>query len=284
MKALVLGVNGMAGHMIALQFVNAGHDVLGFARQAGMVREVETVVGDALGRESLIELVRRTKPDLLINCLGVLNHAAEVRQSEAVYVNSYLPHLLADLVGETGGCLVHLSTDCVYSGEDGPYTADRPANARSMYGRSKALGEPSGDAVLVVRTSIVGPDLHSDGIGLFNWFMRQSGVVRGYSRAWWNGVTTLQLASTLLELGDETRGLIHLVPEESISKLDLLRVFADIFPEAGVKVDVADTPFSNKVLVPNSSLSTGIPDYQAMVRSLRSWIEAHRSLYTHYRL
>lgn len=169
---LILGVNGMAGHVIAQYLLEQGHTVYGFARQESSV--CETMIGDATIKEDVRQALQAHPYDYVVNAIGVLNNFVDEHPADGIYLNSVLPHFLAEELADTKTKLIHISTDCVFEGDKGRYSEmDRP-NAISYYGRSKALGEVIDDRNLTIRTSIIGPELKKDGIGLFHWFMRQN--------------------------------------------------------------------------------------------------------------
>lgn len=284
MKFLVLGCNGMAGHMLTLYLKEQGHDVTGFARKASS--RGKTIVGDIGDRKLLRETISAGYFDTLINCVGILNQRAEEHKSEAVYINSYLPHYLADITQNVKTQVIQMSTDCVFSGDKGGYCEYDLKDGKSFYDRTKALGEIDDDKNLTIRSSIVGPDQNPNGIGLLNWFMRQTDEISGYERVIWTGQTTLQYAKTV-EAAAKLRihGIYNLVPEASISKYDLLRLFNKYLR-------------NNKITIrPNSSLRLDkslkrtwfgfdydIPDYEEMVSEMADWIRLHKQMYPHYQI
>ena len=244
MKFLVIGCNGMAGHMISLYLKEQGHHVIGFARQRS--RFVDTIIGDAVDFELLKNFVLRGGYDAVINCIGLLNQYAESNHPMAVLLNSYLPHYLAKITENTDIQVIHMSTDCVFSGEKGKYTEQSLPDGRLFYDRSKAIGELNDNKNITLRNSIVGPDIKERGIGLLNWFMRQKESVDGFTGAIWSGQTTLQLAKTIeVASRSKAHGLYHMVPDDSISKYELLKLFnkylrrepIEIFPIDGVAKD-----------------------------------------------
>ena len=284
MRFLVLGCNGMAGHMISLYLKEKGHSVMGLARSKSEL--VDSVAGDASNPELLRNLIGIDQYDSIINCIGILNQFAEKDKAGAVYLNSYLSHYLAKLTEGTDTQVIHMSTDCVFSGERGEYTEGDLRDGTTFYDRSKALGELDDDKNLTLRNSIVGPDIKKDGIGLMNWFLQQHGTVNGYTKAIWTGQTTLQLAKTMETAAKEkVHGLYNMVPDNSISKFDLLKLFNQYLRKDKVKI----IPVSN--IVADKSLKRThwdfaykIPDYEKMVAELAEWMKVHRQLYPHYEL
>ena len=131
MKVLVLGCNGMAGHMISLYFAEKGHDVLGFDRSKSNL--VKSIAGDAFNTSALKDIIENGKFDSIINCIGILNQAAEDNKSLATFLNSYFPHFLAEVTEKTDTQVIHMSTDCVFSGKRGAYTEnDFPKYSRNF--------------------------------------------------------------------------------------------------------------------------------------------------------
>lgn len=284
MRFLVLGCNGMAGHMVSVYLKEAGHDVLGFARKRSPY--VESVAGDARDAALLSGLIRDGGFDSVVNCIGILNQAAERDKELAVYLNAYLPHFLAGVTEGTRTQVIQMSTDCVFSGKRGAYTEDDVRDGTTFYDRSKALGELEDDKNVTLRNSIVGPDSNPDGIGLLNWFMRQSGEIGGYTKSLWTGQTTLQLAKTIEAAARErAHGLYHTVPDRAISKYELLLLFNRYLRQDAVSIRPVDGVCADKSLVRTRfAFDYRIPDYEQMAAELAAWMRLHAHLYPHYAL
>ena len=139
MKFFVLGCNGMAGHIISLYLQEQGYDVLGFGRKSSAY--VKSISGDARDASLLREILNEGKFDTVINCIGILNQFAEQNKALATYLNAYLPHFLAEVTANSDTQVIHMSTDCVFSGKRGEYTEDSFRDGETFYDRSKALGE-----------------------------------------------------------------------------------------------------------------------------------------------
>lgn len=284
MKFLVLGCNGMAGHVISLYLHEQGYDVTGFARSKSPF--VNTIIGDAFDTDLITKSVKDGEYDVIINCIGLLNQFAENDKASAVFLNAYLPHFLVEITKNMNTQVIHMSTDCVFSGKSGPYVETSFPDGLTFYDRSKALGEINDDKNLTLRNSIVGPDIKRNGIGLLNWFMQQNGSVNGYTSSIWTGQTTLQLAKTMeVAAKKKISGLINMVPDMNISKYELLKLFnhylrydmISIVPVAGVDAD--------KTLVrTNNDWDYKIPDYCTMISELADWMKEHKALYPHYKL
>ena len=282
MKILVLGATGMAGHTISIYLKEAGHTVTAFSRRK--FKYCKNIIGDITDFDFLKKVIEEGNYDGVINAIGILNKFAEENKSLVVLLNSYLPHFLSTITKNMKTRTIHMSTDCVFSGEKGGYTETSLRDGKSFYDRSKALGELENNKDLTFRNSIVGPDLRKDGIGLFNWFMKQKGQISGYTKVFWTGVSTITLAKAMEKaLEENLTGLYHLVNNESISKFELLHLFNKymkngkiiILPSNLVKVD-------KSLINKRSDFSFKVPSYEQMVIEIKEWIEKHKEIYPHY--
>lgn len=285
MKFLVLGCNGMAGHQISLYLQERGHDVTGFALEKSNLLD-KSIAGDATDFKSLREIIQSGKYDTVINCIGILNQFAERNHPLAVMLNSYLPHFVAEVANDVNSHVIHMSTDCVFSGDRGSYTENDTPDGRTFYDRSKALGELNDDRNITLRNSIVGPDINQNGIGLLNWFMQQKEEVNGFTGAIWTGQTTLQLAKTMeVAAKERATGLYNTVPSEPITKYELLKLFNKYLRIGKLKIHPIEGVSADKSLRrTNFNFSYVIPDYERMTAEAASWIFAHKNLYPHYNL
>ncbi|MSS10444.1 sugar nucleotide-binding protein [Clostridium sp. WB02_MRS01] len=283
MKILVLGASGMAGHTVSLYFKECGHSVTAFSTTPFV--HCENIVGNAFDTVLLRKVITEGEFDGIINCIGILNQSAEDNKALAVYLNSYLPHQLVELSKGTRAKLIHMSTDCVFSGKTGNYTEESFKDGETFYDRSKALGEVIDNTNLTFRNSVVGPDINKNGIGLFNWFMKQRGTINGYTGAMWTGVTTLTLAKAMERAFQENlTGLYNLVNNISISKYDLLSLFNKYFGNGEIEILPSDKIKVNKQLVKTrEDFSFVVPSYEQMVAEMYDWVIAHKELYPHYR-
>jgi dTDP-4-dehydrorhamnose reductase len=284
MRFLILGCNGMAGHLISLYLKENGHDVIGFARSES--RYIDTILGDATDADLIRVIIRDGKYDSVINCVGLLNQFAEKNKSQAVYLNGYLPHYLADITTGTNTQIIHMSTDCVFSGKRGQYTETDERDGQTFYDRSKAMGEIEDDKNITLRQSIVGPDIKANGIGLLNWFMQQNGQINGYTKAMWTGQTTLQLAKTMEAAAQErAHGLYNTVPDTNISKYELLKLFNRYMRNEDLDIRAVDGINADKSLKRTRfDFDYKIPDYETQVAELAEWMRAHKEMYPHYNL
>ena len=241
-------------------------------------------IGDVFNIEFLTTALLDGNYSVVINCIGILNQDAEKNPSKAIYLNAYLPHQIANILRDTNTKLVHLSTDCVFAGNTGPYFESSFCDGKSFYDRSKSLGEVNDKKNLTFRNSIIGPDINQNGIGLFNWYMKQNGIVSGYGGAIWTGVTTLTLAKAIEKTLDQNiTGLYHLVNNENISKLELLRLFNKYFINKNVTIVEASTiQLDKSLLSTRTDLNFIIPSYEHMIEEMKDWVLSHSDLYKHY--
>lgn len=224
--------------------------------------------------------------DSVINCIGVLNQFAEHDKALATFLNSFLPHFLAEITSGTETQVIHMSTDCVFSGRKGQYTEDDFQDGETFYDRSKALGELEDGKNITLRNSIVGPDINPKGIGLLNWFMQQRGDVNGFTKAIWTGQTTLQLAKTMeFAAKERAHGLYNMVPEAAISKYELLRLFNKYMRDDSIAIHPIEGVSADKSLKRTRyDFSYQIPSYEIMVSELAEWMRLHKAMYPHYNL
>lgn len=192
----------------------------------------QIIVGvDVEHHDSLVRAIAATRPDVVVNCVGLVKQLADANDPlRAVPINTILPHRLAALCQASGARLVHISTDCVFSGARGNYLESDVPDADDLYGRSKLLGEVDYPNAVTLRTSIIGHEL-SGQRSLVNWFLAQQGTVKGYARAIFSGLPTVELASIVRDVVlpcPQLHGLYH-VAAKPISKFDLLQLVAKTY-------------------------------------------------------
>ncbi|HET56555.1 MAG TPA: NAD-dependent epimerase/dehydratase family protein [Ignavibacteria bacterium] len=282
MKVLVLGGNGMAGHVISLYFSERNYDVTAFTLTP--FKFLKNIVGNALDKNYMESLFRKNHYDVVINCIGLLNTDCDDKKADSVYLNSFLPHFIAEQLKDSDSKLIHMSTDCVFSGKTGNYTEKSFRDGESFYDRTKALGEVDDNKNLTFRNSIIGPDMNRDGIGLFNWFMKQNGPLQGYSKALWTGVTTLTLAKAMESaINQDLSGIYNLVNNTKISKYDLLQLFNKHMRSNKVAIEPSDKVKLDKSLInTRKDFRFKVPDYETMIIEMVKWIRDHQELYPHY--
>lgn len=282
-KILILGSTGMAGHMIYFHLQNLNkYNVINASYRKKLTKD--SLIVDIKDSLKLKELIETVSPDYIINCIGILiKGAADIEN--AIYINAYFPHLLKKMADCIQAKLIHISTDCVFSGKTGKYNENSFRDADDVYGRSKALGEIVDQKHLTIRTSIIGPELKTNGEGLFHWFMNQNFEVTGYTNAIWGGVTTLELAKaiTFILESDTVSGIIHLTNGTEISKFELLSLFKSIWKVKSIYINKGEGIKNvNKSLVKSEKFSFEVSSYQQMLQDLYEWMNQNKSLYPIY--
>jgi len=285
-RILVLGASGMAGHTITLYFQEKGYDVSTLTQNHFSVFANKNIVLDVFEREKLENIINEGDFDAIINCVGILNEFANNNPDKAIYLNSYLPHYLSNLTKNTKTKIIQMSTDCVFSGKKGQYAEYDFKDGETFYDRSKALGEIDNNKDLTFRNSIIGPDINENGIGLFNWFMKQDKPIKGYSRAMWTGVTTVTLARAMEQaIVQNLTGIYNLVNNQSISKYELLQLFNMYFRKSSVKIEKNDEVKIDKSLLrTRSDFKFEVPSYEEMVKEMSEWVLTHKEYYKSYKL
>ena len=275
-KVVILGANGMAGHMMYDYFKTKGfHYLVGITRKESNYTDLIVDCTDFNKlRDSLIDL----KPDIVINCIGVLIKGAEENILNAIRLNSELPNFLSVLSNEINYKFIHISTDCVFFGDDGGYSENSFRDGDTCYARTKALGEVDNNYALTIRTSIIGPEIRENKTGLFNWFILQEKEVQGFVNVFWSGVTTLELAKAVLSILEmNLTGLCHLTSKNKISKFTLLSL---IKKRWGMKNDIIKNKeyFSDKSLInTRDDFQYDVPEYNQMIDELYYYMKGMNS-------
>lgn len=239
MKVLVLGASGMLGSAVMRTLSEkADWEVFGTLRSAGAKRFFSTEIAERLivgcdveNHDSLVNVFQRIKPDVVVNCIGLIKQVADADDPLlALPINSLLPHRLAALCALGKARLIHISTDCVFNGSRGGYTEDDESDATDLYGKSKYIGEVYASHTITLRTSIIGHELQS-AHGLVEWFLLQKEQCNGYNRAIFSGLPTAALAQLIRDIvipKPDLFGLYH-VAAKPISKFDLLSLIAEVY-------------------------------------------------------
>lgn len=237
MKVLVLGVTGMLGNAVFRVFsADAAYQAWGTLRNASALHDfpqdshARLLCGvDVLDQDTLTSVMARVKPDVVINCVGLIKQLADANDPlTALPINAMLPHRLARLCELGGARLIHVSTDCVFSGRKGLYKESDLSDAEDLYGKSKYIGELHEQAhAITLRTSIIGHELCSNH-ALVDWFLSQQNSVRGFTKAIFSGLPTVELARVMKDFviaHPQLNGLYH-VAAEPIDKFRLLSLVA----------------------------------------------------------
>ncbi|MBZ9686407.1 SDR family oxidoreductase [Clostridium estertheticum] len=282
-KILVLGATGMAGHMISNYFKTLSEKYVVFDICHTVKLEEKSIVLDIHDLNLLNTIIAELNPDIIINSIGILNRNAEDDPSNTIFINSYFPRYLEKQFKNTNTKLIHLSTDCVFSGDTGNYNENSVPDGMDLYAKTKVLGEINNNKDLTVRTSIIGPELKTNGTGLFHWFMRQTGTVTGYSKVMWSGVTTLQLAKCLdLMIENNLNGLYNLTSKASISKYELLKIVNSVFEKSILIENFGQIKNDKSLISIRNDFPVKVPTYTEMLSELKNWMVKNRQLYSQY--
>lgn len=285
-RVVVLGVGGLLGSAVIKTLSIAGdYQVIGMSRtdisqvRPISIKNAELHYGiDVRNTAELGEFLCACKPEVVINCVGVVKQKGEaVGNVDAIAINAVFPHQLSELCSPLGCRVIHISTDCVFSGVEGNYKEGDTANATDVYGLSKRLGEIDAPN-LTLRTSVIGREI-KDHVGLLDWFLSQEKDVLGYSRAIFSGLPAPEIAAVLRDFvipNKSLAGLYHLAANP-ISKYELLKLIAN---EYGLTTHVVkDSTFkidrSLNAEKFNSETGYTPPTWQALVRRMHKFGEAY---------
>jgi dTDP-4-dehydrorhamnose reductase len=245
-KVLIIGISGMLGSAAFNVFArDTNFEVLGTGRNLGVKAYFppelhgNIITGlDVLDTDSLVKIMGKVKPDVVINCVGLIKQLETANDPLSVLpINSIFPHRLCALCELAGARLIHVSTDCVFDGSTGGYIESDQSNATDLYGKSKYIGEVrNSSSAITLRTSIIGHELNSRH-ALIDWYLAQTKPIKGYQRAMFSGLPTVELARVIKDFvipRPNLSGLYHL-SAGSISKFDLLSLVSKVY---GRGVDV----------------------------------------------
>ncbi len=249
MKVLVLGVTGMLGSTVFKElYKDKALDVWGTLRSKGGLRYFANESHanllcnvDVLENDSLVDLMTKIRPEVVINCVGLIKQLADATEPLSVLpINAMLPHRLSKLCALSSSRLIHISTDCVFNGKKGGYLEEDISDAEDLYGKSKYIGEVINQPQAVtLRTSIIGHELNSK-TSLVDWFLSQETPVKGYKKAIFSGLTTVELAGVIKDYvlpKPNLSGLYH-VSVDAIDKYSLLSLIANVYgKDVEIKMD-----------------------------------------------
>lgn len=261
MKVLVLGITGMLGHKAFSIFNdNPKYETFGALRKAEDItnyfKGCNNVFSkiDALNPKSVFELIDQLKPDVILNCIGVIKQLKEAKDPIlSIEINSLFPHKVANYIMNTNIRLIHISTDCVFSGDTGNYKEIDFSDAKDLYGKSKYLGELTNyDNCITLRTSIIGPELKGK-LSLLEWFLAQEKPIKGFANAMYSGFTTLELVHIIENyvIKEPSKNGLFNLSSNPISKYELLKKINKIYNKE-VVIERFDDFKNNKTL--NSDL------------------------------
>ena len=283
MKVLVIGASGMIGStVLRVLSEQNGWEVFGTVRDDSVKRFFSASIGERLRagvdvehQNSLVRILDQVRPNVVVNCAGLTKHKPDADDPlVSIPINTLMPHRLAGLCRLAGVRLIHVSTDCVFSGDKGGYVEDDRPDAHDVYGRSKALGEVHDPHAITLRTSTIGHELQSR-FGLLDWFLSQEGRCKGYTRAVFSGLPTVVFAQVVRDVvipRKELSGLYH-VAAKPIAKSDLLKLIADVY---GKTIDIVpdDTLVIDRSLdATRFRLATGYvaPEWPELIKLMHAY-------------
>lgn len=283
-KVLILGSTGLIGHQVFNYLhLNGRYDLSDIVYRKKL-RESSVIV-DARDEDIFFRAIKDISPNFIVNCIGALISSADNDIENAIFLNSYMPHRLASLADSLDAKLIHISTDCVFSGDkDSPYLEGDHKEGIGNYAKTKGLGEVIYKNHLTLRTSVVGPELKNDGEELFHWFMNQSEAISGYTKSIWSGVTTIELAKAVeCSIRRDITGLHHVTNNLSINKFDLLNLFKK-HTGKDINISPIDGKKSDKSFIDTRGLfDFEIPTYDLMIAEMIELMK-NNSLYAQYRI
>nr|WP_282597562.1 SDR family oxidoreductase [Vibrio crassostreae] len=237
-KVIVIGATGMLGYSIFSNLSELSNlDVYGTVRTVNGLEKffpsIDKLIPnvDVKNFETLERAVSTAKPDVVINCIGLIKqHDVSKQHVEAIEINALLPHKIAQLCDTIEARLIHFSTDCVFDGKAGNYLESDLPNATDLYGKSKCLGEVDYGKHVTLRTSIIGHELKSS-VSLIDWFLNQEGTVRGFSKAVFSGLPTAYVAKILADyvLPNSSLSGLYQLSVDPIDKHSLISKVADVY-------------------------------------------------------
>jgi len=284
-KVLILGSSGLIGHQ-AYNYLKDNSDFslsnISYRRKLNS----ETILLDARNEQNFFDHIRRIQPNYIVNCIGVLISEAKQDSDSAISLNTHLPHSLKELANKINAKLIHMSTDCVFSGnKNSPYLETDERDGQDVYAKTKGLGEVISENHLTIRTSVVGPELINGSKSLFDWFMSQSGVIEGFTKTIWSGVTTIELAKAIKWFIDNnTTGLYHLTNGIPVNKYNLLHLFKN-YTNKNIEIRKVEGLATNKSFIDTrKEINYLLPTYNQMISDMVTLIKNNRILYGHYNL
>jgi dTDP-4-dehydrorhamnose reductase len=282
-KVLILGATGLIGHQVYLRLnANMNFLVSSFAHHRKI--SDDTVLLDARDEHFLEKVIVETNPDIIVNCMGVLIAEANRDPENAIFLNAYIPHHLKSIANTLDAKLIHISTDCVFSGKKGSYIENDIRDADDIYGRTKAIGEVTESPHVTLRTSVVGPEI-KEGEELFHWFMSQEGSIEGFTKSYWSGVTTLELAKAVeWVIEKDIQGLYHITNGIPINKYELLMLFKQ-YTNKKIEIESVKGKVSDKsFLDTRKEIDYTIPSYEKMISEMILLMKNRRALYEQYNI
>ena len=282
MKILIFGASGMLGHNLFETFSeNKNFETFGVIRKNVSVnvfrenaKRIKSI-SDAREIEEITDLIKEVSPKVIINCIGLIKQKEDLKNIvESIQLNSLFPHLLQIASRDVGAKLIHFSTDCVFSGKKGSYKEEDLPDSVDIYGLSKRLGEIDANGALTLRTSIIGHEIMSD-VSLLDWFLNQEDSIKGYKKAIFSGLTTIEISKVLQQIilnNFSLSGIYHL-SANPISKYDLLKLVAKIYKKNIEILEDTEVKIDRSLDSSKFSSITGYnpPSWEMLIKDLNNF-------------
>lgn len=280
MRVLIIGSGGMLGHVLTYYLSSRNHEVTDVSLSRKCRKD--SVLIDVLSNE-FHNFIKNNYFDVIINCAAVLPANCSKNPINAININSVFPNCLKTLVNPKT-YLIQIGTGGVYKGDHAPYHEESEQDSTSFYGKTKSLGEISGENVLLIRSDVVGPDMSRDSRGIFNWVLTSKDSVNGYAHMSINGVTSLEYSKFIEQaINERYIGSYNLHTDGSISKANFIRTVLRVFDKKDVKVTDVYQPVQNNSLC---SMRTDVKykrkSYETQLLELKEWMIENKHLYPHY--
>lgn len=281
-KVLIFGVGGMIGHQMYLTLSSQFNVFSTIKRSFAEYEKFELFDRnkifdnlDVSQFDQVLQLLDQLNPDVILNCIGITLRKKEI--SDVNYtkkINADFPHFLESWVQENNKYLIHFSTDCVFSGKSGPYTEDSTPDAHDIYGQTKGLGEVSGENCLTLRGSMIGFELYGK-TELLEWvFSQKHQTIKGFTKAIYSGITTLQMSKLVANIIESSKPLIGLyqVSSAPISKYDLVSKINEVF-DLKIQLQKDENYSTEKILLSEKIIKDfgfHCPDWSVMLEDLHA--------------
>ena len=281
-RIMILGSTGMLGHMLFFYLKkNKNFKIynLSFRKKLNS----KSIICDIHNISDLKKILKRIKPEIIINSIGILPQNPKFNKINSIFINSLFPQRLIEISKELNSKIIQISTDCVFDGKRGKYSENDIPNETKTYGLTKILGEIKGTQHLTIRTSIIGPELKKEGKGLLHWVFNENGKIKGYNKAIWGGITTLELSKVIEYcISYNISGLYHVTNGESISKYDLLNLIKREFKLNQIEI-IKDSSiiYDRSLISERSDIKYKFSSYDKMISELNLFYSINKDLYSY---
>ena len=281
-RILILGSTGMLGHMLFFYLKkNKSFKIYNLSFRKKL--NPKSIICDIHNFSDLKKILKRIKPEIIINSIGILPQDPKFNKINSIFINSLFPQRLSEISKELNSKIIQISTDCVFDGKRGKYSENDIPNEIKTYGLTKILGEIKGTQHLTIRTSIIGPELKKEGKGLLHWVFNENGKIKGYNKAIWGGITTLELSKVIEYcVSYNISGLYHVTNGESISKYDLLNLIKREFKLSQIEI-IKDSSiiYDRSLISERSDIKYKFSSYDKMISELNLFYSINKDLYSY---